>query len=66
MRKNKIGDIFMPHGLGHLIGINTHDIGGYIIGIDNEFIPTRLEDAKKLRTARKLLKNMAITIEPGC
>ena len=29
MLENRIGAIFFPHGLGHFLGIDTHDVGGY-------------------------------------
>uniref|UniRef100_A0A0E0CI67 Xaa-Pro dipeptidase n=1 Tax=Oryza meridionalis TaxID=40149 RepID=A0A0E0CI67_9ORYZ len=29
MMTQRLGAVFMPHGLGHLLGIDTHDPGGY-------------------------------------
>jgi len=60
----RMGAVFMPHGLGHLIGIDTHDVGGYLEGRTPE--RSKLPGLKSLRTARVLEKDMTITVEPGC
>ena len=51
-KKNLITEIFMPHGLGHFIGLDVHDVGG------------KLYD-KKTGDSILLKENMVITIEPG-
>lgn len=63
MMKNRLGAIFMPHGLGHFIGLDVHDVGGYT---DNSPKRSVLPGLRSLRTARILDENMAITVEPGC
>ncbi|KAK4754004.1 hypothetical protein SAY87_002108 [Trapa incisa] len=62
MMIERVGAVFMPHGLGHLLGIDTHDPGGYPKGLER---PKEL-GLSSLRTARKLLEGMVITVEPGC
>lgn len=44
-----LGALFMPHGLGHFLGLDTHDVGGY-----GPIHPPRIMEPglKSLRTAR--------------
>jgi len=58
-----VGALFMPHGLGHFLGIDTHDVGGYLPG--NPERSTR-PGYKSLRTSRSLKCGNVITVEPGC
>ncbi|KAI3443668.1 hypothetical protein Pfo_000333 [Paulownia fortunei] len=62
MAHERLGAVFMPHGLGHLLGIDTHDPGGYLKGAERPKEP----GLKALRTSRELLEGMVITVEPGC
>lgn len=55
--------MFMNHGLGHMIGLDTHDVGGY--ARDGPARPTRLS-FNRLRTNRYLEPGFILTVEPGC
>ena len=51
MAVNLCGHVFQPHGLGHFMGMDVHDVGGYLEGH-----PERREgpSLRSLRTARTL------------
>lgn len=55
---------FFPHGLGHLIGLQVHDVGGLAAGPEGGEIP-RPEGHPFLRLTRELEPDMVLTIEPG-
>jgi Xaa-Pro dipeptidase len=58
-----LSSVFYPHGLGHFIGLQTHDVAGLI---DNEGIEIpRPEGHPFLRLTRKLEVGNVLTIEPG-
>ncbi|KAJ2575217.1 hypothetical protein GGH19_003169 [Coemansia sp. RSA 1807] len=58
---NFVVGYFMPHGIGHLIGIDTHDVGGYPTGTERVNKP----GLRYLRARREMLPNMVFTVEPG-
>ncbi|KAL3281512.1 hypothetical protein HHI36_004719 [Cryptolaemus montrouzieri] len=64
MLKAGVAAIFQPHGLGHFLGLDVHDVGGYLPG--NPPRPSHIPGVDKLRTARILEERMVLTIEPGC
>ena len=55
---------FCPHGLGHLLGIQVHDVGGQQLDIDGHTQPPP-EPYASLRLTRPLAQDMVITVEPG-
>jgi len=56
--------IFFPHGLGHLLGLQVHDLGGRQIDPLGT-IQEPPEGHPFLRLTRKLEEGYVITIEPG-
>ena len=64
MLEADLGAVFMPHGLGHLIGIDTHDVGGYLP--DKSRPRSERPGLRSLRTARDVELGMVLTVEPGC
>ncbi|KAL2912054.1 hypothetical protein HK105_208483 [Polyrhizophydium stewartii] len=61
LAKHHIGELFFPHGLGHLIGIDVHDAGGYPAGVQRIQEP----GIRYLRMRRTLQPGMVVTVEPG-
>ncbi len=55
---------FFPHGLGHLLGIQVHDVGGHMANESGATID-RPEGHPFLRLTRVLEENMVLTVEPG-
>jgi Xaa-Pro dipeptidase len=59
-----VTEIFLPHGLGHLIGLQTHDVGGQQTGTEGGLSPPP-DNYAALRLTRVLEAGMPVTIEPG-
>jgi Xaa-Pro dipeptidase len=55
---------FFPHGLGHLLGIQVHDVGGFMESESGTVIDPP-SGHPFLRLTRVLEEDMVLTIEPG-
>ncbi len=55
---------FFPHGLGHLLGVQVHDVGGFMEDTGGAIIDPP-SGHPFLRLTRLLEEDMVLTIEPG-
>jgi Xaa-Pro dipeptidase len=55
---------FFPHGLGHFLGLQVHDVGGHLAGPGGGCLPAP-PAWPKLRLLRTLEAGQILTIEPG-
>ena len=53
--------LFFPHGLGHMLGLATHDVGGCLVGRETGNTLT----LRYLRADLPLQPGYVVTIEPG-
>ncbi len=61
--------LFMPHGLGHMLGLDVHDmenLGQIYVGYDDKVRPSTQFGLASLRMGRELEEGFVITDEPGC
>jgi Xaa-Pro dipeptidase len=60
----KVTSVFLPHGIGHLLGLEVHDAGGFMASPQGGDIP-RPDGHPFLRLTRVLQKGFVVTVEPG-
>ena len=61
--------LFLPHGLGHMMGLDVHDmedLGQIYVGYDEETRPSTQFGLASLRMGRRLQEGFVMTDEPGC
>ena len=56
--------VFFPHGIGHLLGLQVHDVGGVMGDLNGDERP-RPEGHPYLRLTRRLEPGVVVTVEPG-
>lgn len=63
-----VAGLFMPHGLGHMIGLDVHDMEDYgeqWVGYTPDLTRSTQLGLKSLRLARPLEPGFTLTVEPG-
>ena len=61
--------MFMPHGLGHMMGLDVHDMENYgenYVGYDKKNVRSTQFGLASLRLGRELQEGFVLTNEPGC
>ncbi|TAE60974.1 MAG: Xaa-Pro dipeptidase [Bacteroidetes bacterium] len=61
--------LFFPHGLGHMLGLDVHDmedLGEKHVGYGPDLERSTQFGTQYLRLARKLESGFVLTVEPGC
>jgi len=61
---NGVTSVFFPHGIGHLLGLQVHDVAGLSGDVSGTQIP-RPEGHPFLRLTRTLQPGFVVTVEPG-
>ncbi len=62
--ESQISRTFFPHGLGHHLGLQVHDVGGFMADERGTHVAPP-EGHPYLRCTRTIEANMVFTIEPG-
>ena len=60
--------LFMPHGLGHNMGLDVHDmedLGEDYVGYDNQYTRSQQFGLSSLRMGKMLRAGNVVTVEPG-
>jgi Xaa-Pro dipeptidase len=62
--EKRISSAFFPHGVGHYLGLQVHDVGGFMADASGKTID-KPEGHPYLRLTRAVEPSMVFTIEPG-
>lgn len=62
--ENRISSTFIPHGVGHFLGLQVHDVAGFAANAHGATL-AKPEGHPYLRLTRKVQPRMIFTIEPG-